>query len=98
MTDDITKALYATSSATGIDIIAMLGRSRLSPVNDARQIAMLIMKSDLLMSYRQIGRVFERDKNTAINGVRSIRNKAETDPEVASAVHDAKSIFKLSTQ
>ena len=91
-------ALYATSSATGVGIIAMLGRSRLSPINDARQIAMLIMKSDLLMSYRQIGRVFGRDKNTAINGVRSIRNKAETDPRVASVVRIARSTFKLSTQ
>lgn len=77
---NVERILDAVYEATRIPPLDMLGRSRLMFINDARQVAMLLMSENLGMSNREIGEVFcGRHRTTVLSAIRSIRNKAETD-------------------
>lgn len=63
--------LTEVSEATGISISRILGRSRVRPVVEARQLVCHVLYRHG-MSYPQIGRLINRDHTTVLHAVRAV--------------------------
>lgn len=67
-------AIQAASNVTGIKREHILGRRRLRPYADARQMAMQIVRQSTKLNLTDIGRLFDRDHSTVIHAINSVRS------------------------
>ena len=67
-------AIQAASNVTGIKREHILGRRRLRPYADARQMAMQIVRQSTKLNLTDIGRLFDRDHSTVIHAINSVKN------------------------
>lgn len=58
----------------------ILGEARAVEVVEARQVAIWICRAAYLWDYASIGRLFQRDHTTVINGIRHLTQRAHGNP------------------
>ena len=67
-------AIQAVSNVTGIKRRHILGNRRLRRYADARQMAMLLTRQSTKLTFKGIGRLFDRDHSTVIHALKCIEN------------------------
>lgn len=81
------QAIFAGAAEEfGVELTAVLGRTRRSDVSLARQVGMFVAREELGMDWADISRVLGRDRATIYHGVNRIRGVLDTDPAVRKAV------------
>ena len=67
-------AIQAVSNVTGVKKRHILGKRRLRRYADARQMAMLLTRQSTKLTFKGIGRLFDRDHSTVIHALKCIEN------------------------
>jgi chromosomal replication initiator protein len=72
---------------------AILGRSRISHVADARQVAMATMRKLAKLTLQEIGDLFKRDHGTVIHACNAVQSKRSVDASFRAKVERVESIL-----
>lgn len=67
--------LQATAMYFGVEIEAMLGEMRTRDLVRARHVCWWLLRNETVLSYPQIGEIFDRDHTTIVKGVQSVGDK-----------------------
>lgn len=73
-----------------IDVGKILGKDRTADINEARKIAMYMVREMTEESYPKIGKVFFRDHSTVMHSVDSIEEQLKTDTALREKIQDVK--------
>src|SRR5512145_134117 len=79
MMTTVTEIQHRCAEYFGLTRADLLGRDRHKSVATARQLAMMLCRDELSLSYPEIGREFARDHTTCICGIASMRRQLERD-------------------
>ena len=90
------RIMLAVSKPTGISIEDMKGRSRFTPIVEARRVAMVLIRKTLGLTLVATARHFEKDHATVLHACRTVNNLAETDKHFRTYLADLEK--KLSIQ
>ena len=67
-------AIEAVSNVTGVKRRHILGKRRLRRYADARHMAMLLTRQSTKLTFKGIGRLFDRDHSTVIRALKCTEN------------------------
>jgi chromosomal replication initiation ATPase DnaA len=77
---ELDKITNVVSEYTGVPIEKLMHKTRVAPVNEARQLAMYFIKGKTRASLKFIGHYFQRNDHTpVINGIKRVKNGIDTD-------------------
>lgn len=81
------RIITATAAAFGMAEAALTGESRLRSIVGPRQVAMLLLRDLLNLSYPAIAKALRRlDHTTAMHGIKAAQVRIEGDPDLAAIV------------
>lgn len=78
--------IEAVSAHWRVEMWKLRGKSREQRICGARQVAMYLCRKLTLLSYPQIGELFERDHSTVLHATRVIEERIEAEPQFAKSI------------
>lgn len=90
---DHDQILTAVCVGLRVELKAVLGRNRMRPLVEARQIAFYLMRQLSGLTLTQIGEIFGRDHSTVIYGINTVNDLLKVDVPFQKKVHYIKSLL-----
>jgi chromosomal replication initiator protein len=91
---DIAQTIHRVEEHTDISFDQMRARNRKVDLVRARQLAMWALRHKTMLSYPQIGRIFDRDHTTVIHAVARIDGIRRANPSIRRWLDDLTARFE----
>jgi len=83
---DITTTINMVSNYYKIPKAKILGRKRTKEISEARQVVWYFLTRRRIMTYEELGKIFNRNHATALHGVRKIEGYVEFNKDFAEKI------------